>query len=175
MKTLPSRKTTNGATLVELIISIVLISIAVTGILGVMSKVSQHSADPMIQNQAVAIAEAYLEEVLLKQFCDPQENCIIGNAPGTANCTVCPAAEASRDLYDNICDYNGISNVGARNQSGTAIAGLNSYQIQVNVSSADALSGLSGANCELLRVDVAVSHSLVNSVNYTISGYRTNY
>ena len=61
----------SGVTLIELIITIVVISIALTGTLVVISRTVGGSADPMIVRQAVGVAEAYLEEILLKPYYDP--------------------------------------------------------------------------------------------------------
>ncbi len=54
----------NGATLIELIITIVVISSALVGILSIINITTRHSADPVVQQQAIAIAESYLEEIL---------------------------------------------------------------------------------------------------------------
>jgi MSHA pilin protein MshD len=155
----------SGFSLIELVISIVIIGIAVTGILSVMNITTRHSADPMIQQQALAIAEAYLEEIELRAFCDPSDPSL----PGACS-NPCPGAEAARDLYDNVCDYNGLSDSGARDQTGTAVTGLEDYTIDVTVTP-EALSGIGVSNS--LRIDVRVQHS--NLVDITLSGYRTFY
>ena len=56
-------------------------------------------------------AEAYLEEILLRDYLDPDTS------------SVCPAPEATRDLYDNVCDYALLDDAGARSQDGTPVAG----------------------------------------------------
>ena len=154
-----------GATLVELVITIVIISISVGAVIGTLSKMTAHSADPMIEAQAVAIAESYLEEIMLKSYLDPTTG------------TVCPAAPAGgRSVYDNICDYNGLVNVGALDQSGAAPTGLNlsAYTVTVTVNQAASLNNLSGS-AQVLRVDVNVVFGDGSLVNITLSGYRTNY
>ena len=154
-----------GATLVELVITIVIISISVGAVIGTLSKMTAHSADPMIEAQAVAIAESYLEEIMLKSYLDPTTG------------TVCPAAPAGgRSVYDNICDYNGLVNVGALDQSGAAPTGLNlsAYTVTVTVNQAASLNNLSGSG-QVLRVDVNVAFGDGSLVNITLSGYRTNY
>ena len=60
-----------GTTLIEVVIAIVIISIAVSAVLMALTMTVGYSADPMIRHQAVAIAEAYLEEITLKAFVDP--------------------------------------------------------------------------------------------------------
>lgn len=59
-----------GVTLIELIISIVIISIALSGILFVMNTTVSHSADPIIYHQSLTIAEACLEDILLMPYAD---------------------------------------------------------------------------------------------------------
>ncbi|MBI3898104.1 MAG: prepilin-type N-terminal cleavage/methylation domain-containing protein [Gammaproteobacteria bacterium] len=168
-----------GATLVELIVSIVIISVGVAGILVVMDKTTGASGGPIVQHQAVAVAEAYLEEILAKPFCDPDNAvaCTSPNAPGTAGCTVCPAAEATRDLFDNVCDYNSLPDTLVRDQNGTQIAGLSSYSVVVAVSSAATLgtggTQLTGASCQVLSVQVTVTGP--DSTNVVVLGHRTNY
>ncbi len=138
-----------GVTLIELVISIVIIAIAVSAVLGVLSLIAKGSAQAMIRNQAVAIATAYLEEIRLKQF--------------TAN-----GVPASRSLYDDISDYNGLVDVGARDQFGNPIAGLSQYTVTVTVG-AGVLGAVPAASVR--RIDVNVQHP--DGVNFTLSGYRT--
>src|SRR6267378_2939071 len=65
----------HGVSLVELIVFIVIVSIGVAGVVGALSMATRASTDPMIQKQALAIAEALLEEVQLQPFtyCDPDD------------------------------------------------------------------------------------------------------
>ncbi len=180
-KLIPLRKATDslphiqkGVTLVELIMSIVIIGVALAGILMVINRNVLSSADPMTQDQEVAIAESYLEEILLKDFCDPSNTCIVGNAPGSANCNVCPlVVEASRDLFDNVCDYDGANDLPPKRQDNTNITSLPNYRAQVSVFTNGTLNGLTGANCQVLRVEVTVTGP--DNTAYTTTGYRTNY
>jgi MSHA pilin protein MshD len=152
-----------GATLVELVITIVIISISVGAVIGTLSKMTEHSADPMIEAQAVAIAESYLEEIMLKAYLDP------------ATGTVCPGAPpGGRSVYDNVCDYNSLPVGAPQDQSGAAPPGLNlsAYTVSVTVNQAASLNNLSGSG-QVLRVDVHVTYGSL--VDITLSGYRTNY
>ena len=143
-----------GVTLVELIVSIVIISIAVTSVLGVLSAVATNSAAVMVQQQGVGIASAYLNEVLQKSFNDP-------NGGGV---------EASRNLFDNVDDYNALPDAIVRDQNGHAIAGLGQFRVTVSVVP-HSLNGLTAAQAR--RVDVTVTHPSMPAV--MLSGYRTLY
>jgi MSHA pilin protein MshD len=164
MKPVPPARSTAGVTLIELVISTLIIAVTVSGVLAALFSVLRSSTNPMLEEQAAAIGRAYLEEVALRSYYDPQSGA--GAGP-------CPAKEASRDLYDNVCDYNGLDDMGARDQNGSAITGLSGYRVTVSVDSTGAqLNDLSGP-ASVLRVDVRVRHSA--SVDLMLSGYRARY
>ncbi len=143
-----------GTTLIELVIAIVIVSIAVSAVLMVFSMNVGYSADPMIRYQAVAIAEAYLEEISLKPFADP------GGGDG----------EASRDLYDDVDDSHGLVTVGARNQFDAALPGLGNYTVSVTVTQS-ALPSIAASDNYL--INVTVTHAA--NINFTLSAYRPNF
>ncbi len=68
-----------GVTLIELVISIVVIAVAASAVLGLLSRSAGSSADPMVLSQAVSIGEAYLEEIMLKAFDDPDGVAVEGS------------------------------------------------------------------------------------------------
>ncbi len=139
-----------GLTLVELVIAMVVVSIALSGVLLVMNYTTQHSADPLIRQQAVAIAEAYLEEILLKPYADPD------GVDG----------EASRVLYDDVDDYHTLLDVGVRDQNDAEVTELAAYTVSVNVLSAN-LNGVA-----MLRAEVTVTSG---GESIQLAGYRANY
>jgi MSHA pilin protein MshD len=142
-----------GLTLVELVIAMVVVSIALSGVLLLMNYTTQHSADPMVRRQAVAIVEAYLEEILLKPYNDPDNPAEIGN-------------EGSRILFDDVDDYHGWTDVGARDQNDAPITNLSGYTVQVSVLPTS-LNGVA-----MLRAVVTVTSG---SENLALVGYRANY
>jgi MSHA pilin protein MshD len=153
MNTPRTRCFNRGVTLVELIAAIVVIGVALAGVLMVFIRNTSSSADPMIAHQAIAIAEAYLEEALTKNF--------------TAD-----GVEASRDLYDDVMDYDNLTDVGARDQNGTPISGLGGYTVQVQAIP-EALTVVTASNA--IRVQVTVTPPAPSTGTVVISGYRTNY
>ncbi|MEM9173634.1 MAG: type II secretion system protein [Myxococcota bacterium] len=153
------RRRQSGTSLIELVIAIVVVAISLTGTLLVVDTTTRRSAEPMLERQAISLAAAYLDEALSKAYLDPQSG------------SVCPAPETRRDLLDNVCDFDGLDERGARDPNGNAIAGLEGYRIQLAVDRAAQLGGLSGSS-EVLRVDVTVTDGLGRPVR--LSGYRTN-
>jgi MSHA pilin protein MshD len=141
-----------GVTLVELIVAIVVIGMALAGVLMVFIRNTSASADPLIWHQASAIAEAYLEEVLSKNF-DPNG----------------PEPLETRAVYDDVGDYGGLSDTGARDQTDTPIGGLEGYIVNVTVTPT-VLNGIPGTDS--LRVEVRVTSPFGGDI--VISGYRTN-
>lgn len=148
----PRFHASRGVTLVELVISIVIVAIAVTAVLGALSAVAKSSADAMVRNQAVAIASAYLEEIRLKNF-------------------LADGVEASRSLYDDVSDYNGLSDSGATDQSGNLIGGLGNYTVTIAVGPGTVTSIPS--TC-IKRIDVLVHHT-TTGLDVRLSGYRADY
>jgi len=76
--------TQSGVTLIELIISMVIISISLTGIFSVMNLTVSHSADPVIYHQAITFAEACIEKILLEPYASLSP-CTLSNVPANYN------------------------------------------------------------------------------------------
>ena len=156
-----------GFSLVELVLAIAVLGIVIAGAMSLFVNVTRRSADPMVEQQALLIAESYLDEILIKRFYDLDTS------------TVCTGtAEGSRALYDNVCDYNGLSQA-PQDQFGNPIAALSAYNVQVAVTSTGVTLGTGGhvvdnsSNVRVLRVDVTVTGPA--SVTVRLSAYRTNY
>ena len=167
MYTKPSYMKQCGISLVELIMFIVIIGIALTGILAVINQVMRHSADPLIHKQAIAAAESLLEEVELQDF--------ISASSASAACPHNPVTQANRaSEYHIVCDYNGFATSGIFPVNGTlAIAGLQSYNASVAVvPEAAAWNGVPAGSAVLITVTVTNPQS---EFPIKISGYRTAY
>jgi MSHA pilin protein MshD len=150
-----------GVNLIELIIAIVIISIASVGVLLVYAQVVQYSADPMVQQQAVALAEAYLDEILARPVDDPS-----GGESGTSE-EGNPSLAASRPLLDDVKDYGGLTNGPPQDQNGIVLGDLANYTVSVAIFPDQDVNGV-----PMARVDVTVVYPPV--VNFTLTGYRAN-
>lgn len=65
---MPSLKRARGFTLIELIVGIVLLSVALTGILGLLINQAPRAVDPVQQVRAAQLAQRLLGEILQKSF-----------------------------------------------------------------------------------------------------------
>lgn len=147
-----------GATLIELVISIVIIAITVTSAMMVVAGTTQRSADPMIRTQAASIANAYLEEILAQPLLEPS-----GADGGGAE------AGETRATFDDVTDYNGLGDMlGAVDQFGNLITGLENYNVRVNV-----MATTFNAD-PALRIGVTVTHDGHASFSLALNAYRLN-
>lgn len=136
----------HGFTLIEALIAMVVLAAATTGVLLIFANATANSADPQVRAQARAVATAYMDEILLQPFADPD---------GTDG-------ETNRSEFDDVDDYDGISE-SPTDMFGNSIAGLNDYTVRVDVS---------GGNPA--QIDVRVTHS-AGVVDYSLYGERHQY
>ena len=182
-------KRQRGATLVELIIFIVVVGTAVIGVLTVLDLSTKSSADPMVQKQALAVAEAVLEEAQLQPFtyCDP-DDASAATALGAADCTggangpndearlpLGPEAGETRagaaTPFDNVSDYHGlVIGPGITDIAGAAIPGLGAYTATVAVAN-QALGAVPAADSLLITVTVTGP----GDTTVVLNGYRLRY
>ena len=107
------RVKTRGFTLIEIIVTIVVLSIAATSLMSVFTSTVRTSANPMIQLQALSIAEAYMEEILLKEFDDPEAE----DPDLEVIETNSREAGETRGNYDDVQDYNWLEDTKVRDQN----------------------------------------------------------
>lgn len=192
-----------GISFIELIIFIVLVSIALVAILSVTNQVSAHNADPLVHKQALAIAESLLEEVELMPLtiCDPDDpnaatavtaaNCT-GGANGVNDESRLPLGpEGALSVggaegryaapgFDNVSDYGGFAmnagNGGIRNVAGTVITELGSYAATVVVSASGIpAAGASAAIPPAAALGITVTVTGPDNLPVVLEGYRTRF
>lgn len=196
----PWRRRQTGTTLIELIVFIVIVSIAVAGVLQVFNLATKFSANPLSHKQALAIAESLLEEVELARFtyCDPTD-AVADSATSPSSCTdatyienvgqEAPAKAAGIGRpFDNVNDYvtsYGVEQLAFNNAiydakgvlsdaSGDAIP-VTGYVATLTITP-QALGSITSdatpANNNVLHIQVKVTYGLNN---VTLDGYRTRY
>ncbi len=177
---LPELTRQRGISFIELVMFIVIVGVGVAGILSVMTLMTAKSADPLVRKQAIAVAEALLEEIELQPFtiCDPTDPAAT-TAAAVGDCTTAevmgPESGESRysltTPYNNVNDYSGFSMAsGILDVKGVPIAGLEAYSAVVTITQ-EALDAVPAA--ESLRIDVRVQGP--GDVDVTLTGYRLRY
>jgi MSHA pilin protein MshD len=116
-----------GFSLIELIFFIVVVALGLAGILSVMNQTVASSVDPLVRKQALVLADALMEEIMLKANRNPD-----GGYSGS-----------NRAQFDDVLDYQGYSTCcGMVMIDGTPIAGLERYNIKsVTISDLEPVSG----------------------------------
>lgn len=158
----PSVIQQRGVSMVELIIFIVIISIAVAGILLVMNKVTGSSADTLVRKQALAVAESLLEEIELQSM-------------SGIGCTGTLGINAVRTAATSVCDYRGYGTTGGIKDFTTnaAVPGLTAYNVdppvKVELTTA-ALGGIQAGSAVEITVSVTGPGGQID-----LTGYRAAY
>ncbi|MCF8177020.1 MAG: type II secretion system GspH family protein [Sulfuritalea sp.] len=175
----------SGLTLIELIIFIVIVSVALVGVMTVLNITARYSADPMIRKQSLAVAEAVLEEAMLQAFTwcdpnDPQAATATSSAVGATGCTDAASVEnIGRETYgggidtrlsttfplDNVSDYDSLTI--ATGAGGSAMP--SGYSAVVSVAQS-ALNGIAATESLLITVTVSGPGESIQ-----VQGYRTRH
>ncbi len=190
----------HGVTLVEMIVFMVIVSVALAGTMKVLEVTTRGSADPLIRKQAIAIAESLLIEVQQQPYtlCDPDDP-NASSATTTAGCT--GGAAASQDKggaaltspspntesrysntnpLDNVADYGGFampdaSCAGICNPGDTTpLPNLNGYAATVTITRAGASAPFAALPLDAaLKIIVRVTGP--GNTDVTLTGYRARY
>ncbi|WP_404368102.1 prepilin-type N-terminal cleavage/methylation domain-containing protein [Marinobacter sp.] len=158
-----------GATLVELVMTIVIISIAIAGVVGAFALITGRSADPLNQTRAVELAQLYMDEIITKKYNDntPQG----GRPKQTSNlCDIGPEAGESRDTFDDVDDYHNLVDEPPAAADG-ALTGYNGFRVTVTVTCAGSQVGL--ANEDGKRIDLSIVAP--GDQSFVFSAYRANF
>jgi MSHA pilin protein MshD len=128
-----------GFSLVELIVTMMLISIAVLGITYALSFAFSHQSDGLWQAKSVALAESYIEEIMARRY---DEAAPLGGvppcSPATVACSAVGADGETRSEFDDVDDYDGVDDLPPLDVNGNPRAEYAGFRVQVSVAYADA-------------------------------------
>ncbi len=161
-------KPDKGITLVELVMAIAIVSVAVAALMNAYSQSVNASADPMIQRQMLAIAEAMMEEIRSYPYLDSVD--VAGGM------TPLPLASVRCTSGQNVCGFDP-ANTGkdytVGDLSGSFGSGFGAYSINVRVlrSSSDLDTDPSIRDITQ-KITVTVSHTAMPN-DIVLVGYRT--
>ncbi|KJY97674.1 type IV pilus modification PilV family protein [Pseudoalteromonas ruthenica] len=164
------RPRARGFTLVELILGIVIFAIAMVIVFTLIAPQARQSAEPLVQVKAAKLGQSLMNEILGKAYDEnsdrspPFQRC--DEKPVGCSTTMGPE-EGSRDLYDDVDDYNGLSitDVGGT-YSGFAASVLVAIDGDYDQSSYDNIE-------QAKRIEVTITAP--NGERYRFDAYRGNY
>ena len=147
----------SGFTLLELIVYIMVVTFGLLGILSVMNMVVKNSVDPLVRKQAIVLAESVLEEIVQKEFEDPDGD---------------QELRITRATMNNVDDYNGKTETLFNSTSGAGgwPVALDGYKVSITVVAS--LLGNSFTSVPAKKITVTVTgrgHVI------SLSGYRADY
>ncbi|MDN4501940.1 prepilin-type N-terminal cleavage/methylation domain-containing protein [Alteromonadaceae bacterium BrNp21-10] len=188
---MPAYKLSNGPTqqsgfnLIELVIGIVVLSIALVIILNLIVPQARRSIDPIFQVRAAELAESMLNEITGKAF-DEQSNKAGGQLRcGEAVSNPCTDPEdlgrdidpsgdfETRSQFDDVDDYHNL-NIIAKSQGPDLTALYNGFSVAVRVFYDGDLDGVDDgvvSNSKLIEVIITTPND--DSLRFT--SFRSNY
>ncbi len=122
----------------ELIVTMSVVSIAVLALTYTLSSAFARQSDGLWQAKTVALAEAYVEEIMARRY---DETTPLGGVPPCppVACSAALGAEGeSRGQFDDVDDYNGLDEQPPRDADGNVRADYDGYRVQVSVAYATA-------------------------------------
>lgn len=172
-------RTSKGFTLVEVVISIVALSIALAVVVSFITPTEEQSADQIHQVKAAELAQAILDDIEARAF-DHNSDMSGGrdrcNEAGQPDCTLegdfgPEAGENSRSDYNDVDDFHGYNQL-VNSLDGALDSTYSSFVINVNVTYDGIQLGLAQNNLAK-RITVTVTTPL--GTNIAVTRYRTNF
>ena len=168
-----------GFTLIETIIVIVLVGAMMAGMTSLFMNNVGNSHRPFLRQRALAVANAFMDEIQHKRWNEATPvggGCVqtVSNPclAGLPAAGIGPDAGETRATYDDIDDYNGLSQSPPQDSSGTNMPGYSGYTAVVTVAQPGAAwNGVPAADVRLITVTVTSTSGEAISV----SAYRVNF
>jgi MSHA pilin protein MshD len=180
-------KRDRGFTLIELVMFIVIVGIAVSGMVALFTTNVGHSHEPLLRQKAISLANFYMDEIIRKKW---NHNSPAGGGCVTTGSGMCitagaPAAVAigtdgqTRSGFDDIDDYHNLNDSPPADQTGTSLTDFDGYSVTVAVTTGTAWDPLGAAArdveaTDILRIQVDVTVA-ATSETLSLIAYRSNF
>lgn len=187
---------TKGFTIVEIVVTIVILAIALLGVVAIVRLGTQESANVMLETRAVALGQAYLDEIMGRRFDERSATSGLNPCFGLAGDPGPPPRPCSavasfgpdsgeggafpRENFDDVDDYDGwLEGDGEtdpiRDAEGDARSGYENFHIEIGVvyAGTDAAWGpLTDTHAKLITVTVRHRDQ---TEGWKFSSYKGNY
>jgi len=169
-----------GVTLVELVISIVILSIAMVAVMNSFSFTMKHSADPLWRNKTLKLAQLYLDEILAKNYdhATPAGGVPLVASPDCSAGYIGPDGAETRAVYNDVDDYHNYGITDPNDARPTSLTGgldssYSDYSVTVVVScdTGDLVSASGTSHAK--KVTLSITPPGQNTM--TFAAYKGNF
>ncbi len=168
----------SGLTLIELVITIVVLGIALSALVSALTTGIGRSAQPMWEGKALELSQAYLDEILAKKFDDQSP---LGGGQVLSAVSPCTASNEgqARVLFDDVDDYHGVSDAPpVLTDSTVNMARYSNYQVDIAVVCAGTELGTANGSLltdNILAKRITVSISVPSGEVRNVTVYKGNF
>lgn len=161
-----------GFTFIELLITIIVIGIALSALMSALSTSVIQGATPLWEGKALALGQAYMDEIVPLRFDDQSPEAGGEVAAGLSPCDISNEGQ-SRNLFDDVDDYNGVNDQPPTLlQSSFNMSSYANYAVSISVSCAGDELGLSALHlAKRITLNIIGPSGEVR----TLSVYRGNF
>ena len=139
-----------GFSLIELVITIVVIGIALSALSTSLFSAVGRNADPLWQSKATQLSQAYLDEILSMRY--QEDTPLGGGIVGTCNIDGPEEGGGNRSSFDDVDDYNGLVET-ADFLDADATSNYSGYTISIAVTCAGP-TGIDTGDSKLIAVTI---------------------
>jgi MSHA pilin protein MshD len=135
-----SKQQQRGLTLIEMVVTIVILAISLVAISSILSSGVGRSSDTTLELRSAALAQSYLDEILGKRF--DENSHPRGIPPCRSNCTLIgsfgPDGGETRAQFDDVDDYDGLDEgegqlTPLQDANGDTRTGYENFRVRVSV------------------------------------------
>ena len=162
-----------GFTLIEIILFIVVFTVGVTGIMTIFYNTVSRTADPLLRDKAIQVAQSVMDEIYGKKWDELTPNGGDNISVGTATIG---AEETNIDDYDDVDDYNGLDCTTCDSNCFTDITCNYNVKVSVNFVSIDSSGNIvdNSSNTNYKKIVVQVTSDALNET-YKITAIKANF
>lgn len=148
------RRRCRAFSLVESVVSILIVGVMVVAAMNTVGGSQKTQLTSAQRDRALLLAQDLMAEIVGKPYEDPDQTPVFGRESGESG--------SQRDLWDDVDDYDALSNSPPEYEDGTAIAWANGYTRKVTATWLDPAdltqvsgseTGVKGIRLEILRGD----------------------
>ncbi len=174
----------HGATLIELVVSMVILAIAMTSLSVQFFSQTTRAVEPLFEIRAAELGQALMDEILAKPY---DENSPAGGVPACDDDSCSPVLgaepdETSRIDFDDVDDYHYYCDssppyFAIEDVEGNEPDGFEYFQMSICVVYDNDYDGMSGAgvNAKRITIDIYPPAAGGRGPAITFSAYRSNF